>query len=80
MANKNRTVCKATVIPSLEAPIESLCSVLGKKSTPPPTYDGWNTSPPTYENEFYPLNFLKQHKSASKAVLKNHNKSQNIIK
>jgi hypothetical protein len=24
-----------------------------KKSTPPPTYEGWNKSPPTYENGFF---------------------------
>jgi hypothetical protein len=33
--------------------------------------------PSTYENGFfYPLNFLKQDKSPTKTVLKNHSKSQ----
>jgi hypothetical protein len=30
----------------------------------------------TYENGSHPLDFLKQDKSPSKAVLKNHSKSQ----
>jgi hypothetical protein len=50
---------------------------VGEKSIPPPTYEGWYTSPPTYENEFfYPLNFLKLDKSPPKAVFKKHNKSR----
>jgi hypothetical protein len=37
--------------------------------------------PPTYENGFFtPLNFLKQDKSTPEAILKNHSKSQKIIK
>jgi hypothetical protein len=53
------------------------CSLqIEKKSTPPPTYEGWNTSPPPMKRTFYPLNFLKQDKSPPKTVLKNHSKSQ----
>jgi hypothetical protein len=37
----------------------------------PTSYEGWNTSPPTYENNFSP----ELYKSSPKAILKNHNKS-----
>jgi hypothetical protein len=37
----------------------------------PTSYEGWNTSPPTYENNFPP----ELYKSFPKAILKNHNKS-----
>jgi hypothetical protein len=49
---------------------------VGRKSLlHPPTYRGWNTSPPTYETGLLPLNFLKRDKSPPEAVLKNHKKS-----
>jgi hypothetical protein len=47
-----------------------------KKSTSPPTCDGWNTSPPTYENEFFTPELSKTGQITPKAVLKNHSKSQ----
>jgi hypothetical protein len=44
---------------------------ISEKSTSPPTYEGWNTSPPNlWKWIFYPLNFLKQGKSPTEAVLK----------
>jgi hypothetical protein len=48
-----------------------------KKSTSPPTYEGWNTLPPQpMKMDFLPLNFLKQDKSPPEAVLKNHSTLQ----
>jgi hypothetical protein len=49
---------------------------IGKSLLQPPTYEGWNTSPPNlWKWIFYPMNFLKQDKSPPEAVLKNHSKS-----
>jgi hypothetical protein len=43
-----------------------------KKSTSPPTYEGWNTS-----IDFLPPEFSKTGQITPEAVLKNHSKSQN---
>jgi hypothetical protein len=42
-----------------------------KKSTSPPTYGGWNTSPSTYENGFLPPELFKTRQITPEAVLKN---------
>jgi hypothetical protein len=41
-----------------------------------PTYEGWNTSPPTYENGFFTLELSQTRQINPEAVLKNHSKSQ----
>jgi hypothetical protein len=62
---------------ALESDLLEKIDYIWKKSTPPPTYEGWNTSPPNLSKWiFYPLNFLKQDKSPPEVVLKNHSKSQ----
>jgi hypothetical protein len=42
----------------------------------PPTYGGWNKSPPTYENVLFTPELSKVGQITPEAVLKNHNKSQ----